>query len=91
MEKYIKNSSEEEYFNKLIKRIDEDGYTCFIIQTSGENDYWYWVVDTSIVEESGLSDEEFINSFDYSSEGASVASFDTVEEAETDFYGDMEG
>lgn len=88
MKKYIKNSSDEDYFNKLIKRIDEDGYTCFIIQTTGEDDYWYWVIDTPIVEESGLTDEEFINSWKYSAEGGSVASFDTAEEAESDFRGD---
>lgn len=90
MKRYIKGSSDEEYFNKLIKRIDEDGYTCFIIQTTGEDDYWYWVVDTPIVENSGLTDIEFINDVtgEYSTEGSSVASFTTPEEAEADFIGD---
>ena len=89
MKRYIKNSSEE-YYNKLIKRIDEEGYTCFIIQTIGEDDYWYWVVDTPIVKRSGLTDIEFINDVtgEYSNEGSSVASFDTAEEAEADFRGE---
>ncbi len=87
MKKYIKSNSDE-YYNKLIKRIDRDGYTCFIIQTTDEDDYWYWAVDTSVVEDSGLSDIEFINDVtgEYGSEGCSVASFDTPEEAEADFY-----
>ena len=86
MKRYIKSSSDG-FVNKLIKKIDDNGSTCFIIQTEGDNDYWYWVVDTAYVTESGLTDEEFINDVtgEYGSIGFSAASFDTVEDAIADY------
>lgn len=83
----VKAAAEGDY-NKLIKRIDQDGYTCFIIQSGDEPDYWYWCVDTAIVDRYKGTDQEFINDYDNSSEGSSCASFATPEEAEADFRGE---
>lgn len=83
------NASEDtDDYNKLIKRIDQDGYTCFIIQSGNETDYWYWCVDTYLVDRYKGTDQEFINDYDNSSEGSSCASFATPEEAEKDFLGE---
>lgn len=83
----VKAAAEGDY-NKLIKRIDQDGYTCFIIQSGDEPDYWYWCVDTFLVDRYKGTDQEFINDYDNSSEGSSCASFATPEEAEKDFLGE---
>lgn len=83
----VKAAAEGNY-NKLIKRIDQDGYTCFIIQSGDEPDYWYWCVDTAIVDRYKGTDQKFINDYDNSSEGSSCASFATPEEAEADFRGE---
>lgn len=88
-----------EIVNKVYKIITETYEYVFIMQTEGDDDYWYWAVSradvTSYFAKKGIlllsldkeKAEQFVNDDVNEFLGCSVASFNSVEEAEMDYKG----
>lgn len=88
-----------EIVNKVYKIITETYEYVFIMQTEGEDDYWYWAVPRSdvgayfarkgtlILSLDKAKAEQFVNDMENDTLGCSVASFNSVEEAEMDYRG----
>ena len=86
MKRYIRSdyNGADEDATKICD-IDDDGKcTTFFLYTE-ESGYWYWTVDTPVVKRYRGSMEEFVADDDNYNLGASVAYFDTLEEAKADF------
>jgi hypothetical protein len=77
--------STDAYANHICKVIDDGQYTTFFLTTDGEQGYWYWITDTSSVKNYRGTMYDFVNDDDNYNVGYSVAYFDTLEQAISDY------